>query len=746
MSKGQANLIIALGMVIITASALLNLFNVVQDAGMASDIRNNIINLITESERARALYTQERTYALDKALLMAGLSTETDCGYILVNESFPFLPEPNLNGLRIFYWKKNGKVCVPGWEDIGEDVQTYLEEMFGFADFEKFNLQNARLVSETEVEMNKVDNHWEGTFSPPYLKGSYTIAYYPDGTVRIYDDQGRLVVTTQKQNHAVLEDLYFFLKGPRTMEVYLTQKDESGRHICQEINGEEYYFKSFYDEDTHQWKVNVSTVSELQITTGNCPPGYEEVGKVNASYQPAPSCRGTVGEIYVPTGNTYNETIVVPGEVPNQEITITEYLVCQKDCQHYGLCREGICEYCNPSGNWVELRNGDLVDFNGKVYKVFLVDNLTGYFVSFEEEDPMTFIIQKEMLYYIPDRVQWEKVDKSIGEVSLEKGVIVYDFVPSEGDKLCLDFTSRRYNITNCISLLSRVTYSGGFADIYSYGKSFVEDNFMEEEIKRNLDLLLDVVEMKTLKIIQDGNVIPKQDWKMSLIWHLGLVGTSWEGRWDEIDSTYCHDLVLDGQSTEVCECDYNGNDCTPIAEESILAEFLRIFEQKAPERLKALTGYPWSIAVRSMDIKVKNLCNDEEMRVTYTADNDFYPTGYNLTIGIPMQFLFGEENYSSISADSSLCLISLSTGEVEDPCMDTGDCRSTLTCTAQGYCCPDDYEDVVDEYKCCKLVRSSVCLPDTNSIIREYECETEGGTVTITKEKSCVSYWGGMI
>ena len=146
------------------------------------------------------------------------------------------------------------------------------------------------------------------------------------------------------------------------------------------------------------------------------------------------------------------------------------------------------------------------------------------------------------------------------------------------------------------------------------------------------------------------------------------------------------------------------------------------------------------------MDIKVKNLCNDEEMHVTYTADNDFYPTGYNLTIGIPMQFLFGEENYSSISADPSLCLISLSTGEVEDPCMDTGDCRSTLTCTAQGYCCPDDYEDVVDEYKCCKLVRSSVCLPDTNSIIREYECETEGGTVTITKEKSCVSYWGGMI
>ena len=106
MSKGQANLIIALGMVIITASALLNLFNIVQDAGMASDIRNNIINLITESERARALYTQERTYALDRALLMAGLSTETDCGYILVNESFPFLPEPNLNGLRIFYWKK----------------------------------------------------------------------------------------------------------------------------------------------------------------------------------------------------------------------------------------------------------------------------------------------------------------------------------------------------------------------------------------------------------------------------------------------------------------------------------------------------------------------------------------------------------------------------------------------------------------------------------------------------------------
>ena len=60
--------------------------------GMATNMRNDMSNAILTGEKARSLFSQERIYALDRALLLAGITSGDGCGSMETAESFPYIP------------------------------------------------------------------------------------------------------------------------------------------------------------------------------------------------------------------------------------------------------------------------------------------------------------------------------------------------------------------------------------------------------------------------------------------------------------------------------------------------------------------------------------------------------------------------------------------------------------------------------------------------------------------------------
>ena len=73
MRKAQTNLIIILGMAVATFWALMNTFSYTTTIGGSTNIRGRLVTTITSGESARLLFDQERRYALDRAILFAGL-------------------------------------------------------------------------------------------------------------------------------------------------------------------------------------------------------------------------------------------------------------------------------------------------------------------------------------------------------------------------------------------------------------------------------------------------------------------------------------------------------------------------------------------------------------------------------------------------------------------------------------------------------------------------------------------------
>jgi len=321
------------------------------------------------------------------------------------------------------------------------------------------------------------------------------------------------------------------------------------------------------------------------------------------------------------------------------------------------------------------------------------------------------------------------------------------------------------------VSILSRQVYSGSFPDLYAYSKSFVADEFpfekttvkgfMEYNIMRVLKNVDSVVEAKTLKVFDWSSgepvVSPKQDWKMTVINAFGLDNK--EYTWDDANA-FCGDETVkdrDGiiKEVEICKCNYNNGDCEPLLNNSIITEFRRIFEYNTPARLEALTTYPWTIRVKSANITVTNLCNDETFSTYFENPRDYYENSKDsMTIGMPMQFLFGEKSGVEIEGDSRWCDVSTSTGFIGAQCMPgTGSLdvmcfdynhERTATntpnneeetsntwlsiCTTSGVCCPIGYEDYFnEEYTCCKLTETSACTD--GQVTKKYECAVKHPT-----------------
>jgi len=792
-------------MIIMVVWSLLNVWTYTQDLGMTTAMRNDISNTMLNTEKIRSLLSQERTYALDRALLLAGTATNPGCesletwntfpeiptanldqslyevaidpqcptdysissggccpntytynpindncmsqkdplpsydgtfsckieyeysldiglcckigdqdctdnmeptitacasGYYITNnvccltdhvydtlfrkcvdeidtvtptcpdnyfetnnycckQGFAYEPSNNvcvdLSGNKIYYWKYDDNICIPTWEELGDNVDAYLTDVFGHLKLDSYNIERASIVSEEAYTMQKIGIYWETTFSQRFLEYDYIVRLMDDYSIDIFNKTNMLkVVASSVGAIVVLEDRRFVLEGPKSYDVSLSVRSTGKTYKCEQIKNSKYLFESIYDKDSGLYNYYAT--------------------EANATCYP-------IG-VSVPL-------------ILEQEVTLDEY-----------------------------------------IFRVDIMDDLAGGFISLREYNPMDFIISKEEMYYIPQRKEWVYVDKKIGDQNPAKGKIVYDFIPSSNDKVCFEIKTATYNITNCLSLYSRNMYLGEFPDLYAYASSFVEDTFegvpgwMEYKIRDSLDKKDDVVDMKSLKVITPGKVEAKNDWKIELINHFGIVGTqffddSCDGPdcpvWDEFTEDFCyfHPDFLPEKEVLICRCDNDGNDCTEIMDQSIIAEFKRIIED-SKYYLYALTGYPWTIKIKNLKISVDNMCDsDPAFETEYTYQNDFDETTESQVVGIPMQILFGEKSDTQISGDMAWCENNAASGKLTEPCKvhttTVSVCEEELECSLSGYCCKEGYEDNIEDnsgnkHRCCRLIKIDPC------------------------------------
>jgi hypothetical protein len=699
MRKGQVNIVIAIGMLIATIWALLNLWGYTQDIGLASTIREKVISSIERSELERLMFDQERKYMMEQALLLTGIGgamSSSACGELPPNISFPFLPTE-----KIRYWKNFPSICVPSEDEVIQLVDSILTNSSGFVKFAKIGIAPGAVESDFTLKLDRVDDIYEGYLRRAYLgEVEYRVEYDPSTwEVRFFIGDSLVTVTNVTWGEVVLGeiiDIPIVLEGIRREEIWLDERwviaGIKEKSKCVELGGVKYVFTA-----------------------------------------PAVGIDGTIHRF---------------------------------DLYQCVDCYEG----CALMGFDLNLYDTITLDYE---YEIIALDNLTGKFIVLENLDHKILKLRlKDLVYFIPERETFEFPEVRIGEVYPERGMVSYNFVPAENDKVCLIEETPRLSLKTCSSLLTEVTSRGGFTDLYSFAKDYVAgehgpyQGWQEYELDHQIDVKLDAIDLKTLKVFIGEQVIPKQDWKTRLIWALGLVGTPYT--WEEVDD--CCQIIA---GVEVCACEYCPPTlpCEEVLETALIAEFLRIFEQISPSKLEVMTGYPWVIRIRDLKVNVTNLCEDESFFVQHTPHYTFEETNESMVLGLPIQILFGENSrvllesrysdilckcqelgpYSNVGdpcllEEEGICDCYLNdqtiehclkeyneiTGEEEEVCITYAARSIPFSCSQYNYCCPPGYDerlwDGTTVLPCCRVWETSRCGEDgTREVI--YKCYELGGT-----------------
>ncbi len=463
MKRAQTNLIIILGMAVATFWALMNTFSYTATIGGSTNIRGRLVTTISSGESARLLFDQERRYALDRAILFTGLVGGGDPDTCLIPESYryidvadflPFLPVPDFfatvdDETVVRYWKNRGELCIPDENDLIETVDSLLADYFPFSRASAL-APSGSLQSETYLVFKETGGSKyisDPELSRPYLKHTYDVYYYLNGTVEFdpTDDPNLEMVSSALGETVTIENIQLELRSMNRTKLTLTDEfDVSGYNFtgCMAAGGKYLGVYSYKGEGDTTYTFDIGQTNEY-------------------CYDVAPSIRDS------------------------------------------------------------SVGSGDEIQIGTARYHVFIdpYGSLTGRSVYLEPAVRKVMELGKDWIYYDIRRDKFDFVDTRIGEINVDKGEIGYTFIPGEGERLCMNITAGRFDLTNYLSLLSMVGYKGGFPDLYSYSKDYVSGvyagkyadyiGWQEYELEHRIDYILDAVTMKTLQVfVKEGETL----------------------------------------------------------------------------------------------------------------------------------------------------------------------------------------------------------------------------------------------
>lgn len=598
--KGQANMIVVLGMVAATIYIMLNAFGYISNVGLSSKIEISAQNSIYQTLSLKDYLIQEAYYNFQKAQLFDGLNLQpssVNCGYINTSKSLPFVPIP-----KVYYWRNlAGQICLPN----NNLIEYGLEQLLNQNSFEIINSSNISIQSNLIINLsNRKDNVFSANFSAPFLSKNYSFYYNSSSS------EFSVCQYSKSSCNFIINDspigVNFNLSG-------LT-------------------FTALSPQDTISGVVDQTVATNAFFAGSSLSP--------SSQYTLITFPNGNVGIIYSNTSNS--KTNFYFTYMPNQNFyTLTS-----------------VISYDNKNGikSKVELINDSTVKVNGVNYTFSITSNVNGIF-SLKPTNYVMFEIQPNFVYYkyILNSIQNSGVQNLLFPNN-QNLYISYSIFPLYSPQICVNYNEGQYNLQNCMTLSDSITGKNYLSDLLQIGTAFVNESFpignqkiegfAQYEIDNYISNAINAVNLKTVSV----NGRPKYDWYSALILQLGSPqGTSYLlSKLSKVKEPY--------YGTYIYNCEQNAADlayCRNLLSTTLSQDILSLLQQQMPQELTFLSGTNFNINVLNLSISAAELysctnASNYSVKSNYSYSVKSSPVNGNYSeefLSIPISLDFGYQN-----------------------------------------------------------------------------------------------------
>ncbi len=637
--RGQANVIVMIGMVAATVFVLFNAFNYISSVGLSSTIEITAQNSIYQTLAERDYLTQQAAYLFDEAQLFDAFSlipTVTSgpgavlshipftqlvsCGYINATTALPFIPTS-----KVYYWNNlEGDTCVPNNQEIVYGLTQLLNE----SQFATVNASGLNIESFLDLNFTKQNNGiFQTHFTAPYSNSTYLITYNPSATANnsIQVSYGGYPVFSGNIGSIIN------LNGS-TFET-LPPSDEILGVLSQAVAT-----SSFFARDT-------SAISQLPNTV-------QTVSANSAEFALTTFSNGVTAVVYddqfTNATGTYHTFYVTP----------------LKNANVYDIY-QGMVEDQNAGVNpQIGVFNNTPFEFGGAWYTFTVTKYPNGIF-SIVPVNYTIIPLQPQFVYY---KYLINEFDVSQSENLLFPNYkplhVSVSLFPLYNPQVCISYNEVQFTLQNCISVSGYITGTDYISQLMQLGVAFVNESFplgnlnitgfAQYSLYNYLENTVHAVNLETVSV----NGIPKYDWYSALMLTLGSpqYGASYLiNQLKRVEFPY--------YGTEIYNCSYNSSDlkfCQNLLSQTINANLQALFNEQIPEEISFLSGTAFNVNVLNLSASVKESdscpsyggapASDYNATVNY-AFAIKSPTGtFNLsndseTLGIPISINFAYQN-----------------------------------------------------------------------------------------------------
>ena len=600
-NKGQANMIVVLGMVAATIYITLNTFGYLGNVGLSSKIEISAQNSIYQTMALKNYLIQEANYNFQKAELFDGLTLQPStfgCGYINTSKSLPFVPVP-----KVYYWRNlAGQICLPNNNLIEYGLETLLNKN----SFDIINSSNINIHSNLLLNLsNKNSTGFFGNFSAPFLSNKYEFLYNSSSsTFSVCEWSSKGCAYTYAN---VSLGVNFNLSG-MTFASLPIQGVVSG--VIDQSTAVSAFFKGSGLSPSSQYTL---------VTFPN----------------------GNVAIIYTNTVSGATSFYLTP--MPNENLYTFNSVISYDNANNL------------PSK--IQLVNGSKSGFlfDGTNYTFSVTSNTNGIF-SITPTNYMLFGMQPNFVYYkyILNSIQNSGAQNLLFPNN-QNLYVSYSLLPLYSPQVCVNYNEGQYDLQNCLTLSDSITGENYLSQLLQLSIAFVNqsfpvgnkniEGFAQYEIDNYISNTINSVNLKTVSV----NGRPKYDWYSALILQLGSPqGTNYLlDKLNRVKESY--------YGTYIYNCEQNSSDlvyCRNLLSTTLSQDIEYLLQSQMPQELSFLSGANFNINVLNLSI------NASELGSCVNASNYSVKSNYSYSVkslplenfseeilGIPISLEFGYQN-----------------------------------------------------------------------------------------------------
>lgn len=558
--RGQANIIVMVGMVAAVIFVLFNAFNYMNTVGLSSQIELSAQNSIYQTLGIKDYLVQQANYLFDEAQLFDAFSltpTTTNCGYINASTELPFIPVS-----KVYYWHNlAGQTCLPN----NQEILYGLMQLLNSTQFSMINSSGLNIQSFLSLNLSKTDvaGVFVGNFTAPYLDNvNYTFYYY--------------------KSNATNTSLRVFDKAHNQMVFNGTV----GSTI--NLNGSQFTVFSESDIVRGVFSQPVSTSSFFKGQSGLSP---------DAQFTLATLQDGTMAVLY--DTKSFNPQT----GVQTQEFFLTPL----SDQSAYTLNRAKISDIQAGLPPSIELYNNTAFKYEGTWY-TFTVGSYPNGIFSISPQNYTVIPLQPNFVYYkyLINQFQMAQ-NENLLFPSYQPLYVSLSLFPIYNPEVCVSYNKIQFTLTNCISVSSYITSTDYISQLMKIGAAFVNQSFplgnfnitgfAQYALYNYLNNVVQGVNLKTVSV----NGQPKYDWYSALILALGSPQNGANYLINQLSRVKENYL-----GTTVYNCSQSQSDmsfCRSLLSQTIQSDLNNLLQYQVPLEVSFLSAMPFNVNVLNLSV-----------------------------------------------------------------------------------------------------------------------------------------------